>query len=78
MPNKEDRINGAIMWGATARFFGRPLTGNPYPDAPGWYVRRKAWTWGYQNAAAVLAEHDGEDPNDSIYDDVRGPARMRT
>jgi len=67
----EDYVSGAIAWGAITRLYGKPRDSNPFPDAPGWYVRRKAWTFGYDNAVEVLAKHDGNSPDDPIYDDIR-------
>jgi hypothetical protein len=67
-------VRGAIFWGANARSWGsKTLLDNPFPDMPGWYVLHKAWAHGFQNAATVLAEHHGEDVNDPMFDDLRGP-----
>jgi hypothetical protein len=68
-------VDGAIFWGAISRLYNKP--DNPFPDAPGWYVKRKAWAFGFENAADVLAQHDGNSPDDPIYDDIR-PTRRAT
>jgi len=65
-------VEGAIAWGATWRQLLKPRTANPFPDMPGWYVKRRAWFFGYDNAADVLAKSDGLSPNDEAYDDIRG------
>lgn len=52
-------VGGAILRGAFAKWFERDtLADNPFPDMPGYYVLRKAWSFGFQNSEAVLAEHD--------------------
>jgi hypothetical protein len=70
-------VGGAIAWGAMWRQLLKPRTDNPFPDAPGWYVKRKAWFFGYDNAVDVLSKSDGLSPDDPVYDDIRTPARSR-
>lgn len=67
-----DNIGGAIFWGATWRLYLKKRTENPYPDMPGWYVKRKAWFFGYDNAVDVLSKSDELSPDDPVYDDIRG------
>jgi hypothetical protein len=54
MADQGNSIEGAKLCGASACWFGKPLDSNPYPDGPGWYVLRSAWTWGWINSEAVL------------------------
>jgi hypothetical protein len=68
-------VGGAIAWGATWRLLLKKRIENPYPDSPGWYVKRKAWFFGYDNAIDVLSKSDGLSPNDPVYDDIRTPTR---
>ena len=70
-------VGGAMLWGAFSREHGKTLADNPYPDSPGWYVKRRAWTHGFQHAAEVQAQHFGDDPADPAYDDLRGPVLRR-
>jgi hypothetical protein len=52
-------IGGAILRGAYARWWGREtLADNPFPDLPGYFVLRRAWSYGFENSDDVLAEHD--------------------
>jgi hypothetical protein len=69
-------VDGAIFWGANWRLLLKPRD-NPFPDAPGWYVKRKAWFYGYDNAVAVLSQHDGLSPDDPVYEDIRNPTPRR-
>lgn len=64
-------VGGAMLWGAHCREWGHTLDQNPYPDAPGWYVKRKAWSHGWRNAVAVMAEWLQEDPDGPALDDLR-------
>ena len=70
-------VGGAMLWGAFSREHGKTLADNPYPYSPGWYVKRRAWTHGFQHAAEVQAQHFGDDPADPAYDDLRGPVLRR-
>ncbi len=69
--------DGAIAWGATWRLLLKKRDDNPFPDSPGWYVKRKAWFFGYDNAVDVLSKSDGLSPDDPVYENIRNPARSR-
>lgn len=73
MTNEKDFVSGAMLRGAFAKWFnkGKTLADNPFPDTPGSYTLRKAWAYGFENSGAVLAEHDGESPNDEAYRELR-------
>lgn len=64
-------IGGAMLWGASAREWGRTLADNPYAAAPGTYTLHKAWRYGFEHAAEVQAQHFGDDPAELHYDDLR-------
>jgi len=64
-------VDGAIFWGATWRQLLKPRSDNPFPESPGWYVKRRAWFFGYDNAVDVLSKADDLSPSDQVYDDIR-------
>jgi hypothetical protein len=57
-------VSSAILCGAELRYMGRDLDANPFPEAPGWYVFRRAWIFGFKNAEQVVHEFNAKgDPN---------------